>query len=150
MGRKHRPRVWTAQKNHRIESPTSQRCRERKQKELDLQGIEPWTTPMLREYYTTKPQARFAAFALFDELWAENFIHKSNLISHFGQPKIASPSSTKLSCKREISVVRPTSRLYRNNSQNQVLLRGLSASRLRGCTNMLLRCLPGSCSICRS
>jgi hypothetical protein len=24
-----------------------------------LQGIEPWTTPMLREYYTTKPQARF-------------------------------------------------------------------------------------------
>jgi hypothetical protein len=29
-----------------------------RQKELDLQGIEPWTTPMLREYYTTKPQAR--------------------------------------------------------------------------------------------
>ena len=28
-------------------------------KEMDLQGIEPWTTPMLREYYTTKPQARF-------------------------------------------------------------------------------------------
>ena len=28
-------------------------------KKLDLQGIEPWTTPMLREYYTTKPQARF-------------------------------------------------------------------------------------------
>jgi hypothetical protein len=35
---------------------------------MDLQGIEPWTTPtlcqlklvkMLREYYTTKPQARF-------------------------------------------------------------------------------------------
>jgi hypothetical protein len=25
---------------------------------MDLQGIEPWTTPMLREYYTTKPQAR--------------------------------------------------------------------------------------------
>ena len=24
---------------------------------MDLQGIEPWTTPMLREYYTTKPQA---------------------------------------------------------------------------------------------
>jgi hypothetical protein len=29
-----------------------------RQNELDLQGIEPWTTPMLREYYTTKPQAR--------------------------------------------------------------------------------------------
>ncbi|KAJ5173479.1 uncharacterized protein N7500_001410 [Penicillium coprophilum] len=28
------------------------------QKEMDLQGIEPWTTPMLREYYTTKPQAQ--------------------------------------------------------------------------------------------
>jgi hypothetical protein len=25
---------------------------------MDLQGLEPWTTPMLREYYTTKPQAR--------------------------------------------------------------------------------------------
>jgi hypothetical protein len=30
-------------------------------KKLDLQGIEPWTTPMLREYYTTKPQARFCS-----------------------------------------------------------------------------------------
>jgi hypothetical protein len=39
----------------------------KKRKKLDLQGIEPWTTPirasleeklMLREYYTTKPQAR--------------------------------------------------------------------------------------------
>ena len=32
-------------------------------KKMDLQGIEPWTTPMLREYYTTKPQARFCSFA---------------------------------------------------------------------------------------
>jgi hypothetical protein len=32
--------------------------RRAQQKKMDLQGIEPWTTPMLREYYTTKPQAR--------------------------------------------------------------------------------------------
>ena len=30
-------------------------------KKMDLQGIEPWTTPMLREYYTTKPQAQSCA-----------------------------------------------------------------------------------------
>ena len=29
-----------------------------KQKDLDSRGIEPRTTPMLREYYTTKPQAQ--------------------------------------------------------------------------------------------
>jgi hypothetical protein len=29
-----------------------------KQKEMDSRGIEPRTTPMLREYYTTKPRAR--------------------------------------------------------------------------------------------
>ena len=28
------------------------------QKDLDSRGIEPRTTPMLREYYTTKPQAQ--------------------------------------------------------------------------------------------
>jgi hypothetical protein len=27
------------------------------QKEMDSRGIEPRTTPMLREYYTTKPRA---------------------------------------------------------------------------------------------
>lgn len=27
--------------------------------EMDSRGIEPRTTPMLRGYYTTKPQARF-------------------------------------------------------------------------------------------
>ena len=30
-----------------------------KAKKLDSRGIEPRTTPMLREYYTTKPQAHF-------------------------------------------------------------------------------------------
>jgi hypothetical protein len=29
-----------------------------RQKDLDSRGIEPRTTPMLREYYTTKPQAQ--------------------------------------------------------------------------------------------
>jgi hypothetical protein len=58
----HRKKSTASRAPHR---ETSQRCRERKQKELDLQGIEPWTTPMLREYYTTKPQARTALlFAL--------------------------------------------------------------------------------------
>ena len=41
-----------------------------KGKKMDLQGIEPWTTPMLREYYTTKPQARIATLlflALMEE-----------------------------------------------------------------------------------
>jgi hypothetical protein len=33
---------------------------------MDLQGIEPWTTPMLREYYTTKPQARGVGCELTD------------------------------------------------------------------------------------
>jgi hypothetical protein len=44
-----------------------------KSKKVDLQGIEPWTTPsrasleeelMLREYYTTKPQARSSSYLL--------------------------------------------------------------------------------------
>ena len=30
-----------------------------KAKKMDSRGIEPRTTPMLREYYTTKPQAQF-------------------------------------------------------------------------------------------
>ncbi|KAJ9484715.1 hypothetical protein VN97_g8651 [Penicillium thymicola] len=30
-----------------------------KNKRMDSRGIEPRTTPMLREYYTTKPQAQF-------------------------------------------------------------------------------------------
>jgi hypothetical protein len=33
-------------------------AKNRKQTDVDLLGIEPRTTPMLREYYTTKPQAR--------------------------------------------------------------------------------------------
>ncbi|KAJ5822386.1 peroxin-11B Pex11B-Penicillium chrysogenum [Penicillium robsamsonii] len=33
-------------------------ARDKSPKKMDLQGIEPWTTPMLREYYTTKPQAQ--------------------------------------------------------------------------------------------
>ncbi|TRX98480.1 hypothetical protein FHL15_000554 [Xylaria flabelliformis] len=32
---------------------------------LDSRGIEPRTTPMLREYYTTKPQARGCMLQLF-------------------------------------------------------------------------------------
>ena len=32
--------------------------KKQKQKDLDSRGIEPRTTPMLREYYTTKPQAQ--------------------------------------------------------------------------------------------
>jgi hypothetical protein len=72
MGRKHRPRIWTAQKitasqapRHDTDSTVVQRAR---QKEMDLQGIEPWTTPMLREYYTTKPQALIALlFALMKD-----------------------------------------------------------------------------------
>ena len=28
---------------------------------MDSRGIEPRTTPMLREYYTTKPQAQFCS-----------------------------------------------------------------------------------------
>jgi hypothetical protein len=35
---------------------------------MDLQGIEPWTTPMLREYYTTKPQARCVLLCLDEGL----------------------------------------------------------------------------------
>jgi hypothetical protein len=38
---------------------------------MDLQGIEPWTTPMLREYYTTKPQARVV---FFDERWPKSYV----------------------------------------------------------------------------
>ncbi|KAJ5753345.1 uncharacterized protein N7511_007498 [Penicillium nucicola] len=37
---------------------TAQNIWARKQKRMDSRGIEPRTTPMLREYYTTKPQAQ--------------------------------------------------------------------------------------------
>jgi hypothetical protein len=46
--------------------PTADREASRGAKKMDLQGIEPWTTPMLREYYTTKPQARGVGCELTD------------------------------------------------------------------------------------
>jgi hypothetical protein len=48
--------------------------------DLDLQGIEPWTTPMLREYYTTKPQARLLILldALMEEINFDWYIFNIN------------------------------------------------------------------------
>jgi hypothetical protein len=48
--------------------------------DLDLQGIEPWTTPMLREYYTTKPQARLLILldALMEEIHFSWYIYSKN------------------------------------------------------------------------
>jgi hypothetical protein len=46
-------------------------------KRMDLQGIEPWTTPMLREYYTTKPQARFLLLPVEELIRRNGRIHGS-------------------------------------------------------------------------
>ncbi|KAJ9484752.1 hypothetical protein VN97_g8612 [Penicillium thymicola] len=45
------------------------------QKDLDSRGIEPRTTPMLREYYTTKPQAQLIGSGMPKVI--ENFMQLS-------------------------------------------------------------------------
>ena len=59
-----KPRLTPQGQNH--DSNAQNESTATMQKEMDLQGIEPWTTPMLREYYTTKPQA-LNADELIDE-----------------------------------------------------------------------------------
>ena len=56
---------------------------------MDLQGIEPWTTPMLREYYTTKPQAQL------DEMRANFRLH---------EPIYCTPT-TRLACHVTLSMI---------------------------------------------
>jgi hypothetical protein len=52
---KNRPRLWMCKKKPM-------------HKEMDSRGIEPRTTPMLREYYTTKPRARVSIVTLYIRL----------------------------------------------------------------------------------
>ena len=44
---------------HLKKKDPEQKFQKNKNKKMDSRGIEPRTTPMLREYYTTKPQAQF-------------------------------------------------------------------------------------------
>lgn len=48
---------WGPDDHNHVSPPTQKKDAPKKQNELDLLGIEPRTFPMLRENYTTKPQA---------------------------------------------------------------------------------------------
>jgi hypothetical protein len=52
----HRPHYFTSRASHH-DFLLQAKNNTREQKDMDSRGIEPRTTPMLREYYTTKPQA---------------------------------------------------------------------------------------------
>ena len=72
-----------------------------RRKKMDLQGIEPWTTPMLREYYTTKPQARFWSCCsnlkrIVDSLIDGGLPNRRTYIARFARRRVTTAARTDL------------------------------------------------------